>query len=293
MKSWLVGANARRDQAWLQTIAQNSVNYWQGNVDTKAGDIVLMYELAPYSHVSSIWRALTPGYDDPFRSYPGVIWVGRPVPIPPASLEELKADPVWSQKGLVRANMQGVSGRGCSREEYGALLGMLRQKSFDISRLPALPEMAGRLDTPLNCERDVEQYLLEPFLKQLGLMEKDWMRQMPLRMGRGIRYYPDYVIHPASGRGNERGAFICEAKFKIPSEKQLNDAFYQAKSYAMRLDCQGLLLASCEGMWLSFAKDRYDVKKLEFYDWEGLRDPDVFHTIKLKIEAVLKKKRSR
>lgn len=252
-----------------------------------------MYELAPYSHISSIWRAVSPGYDDPFRFWPGVVWLGQPVTIPPVSLEELKADPVWSQKGLVKANMQGVSGRACSREEYAALLNIVQRKGFDISRLPALPELAGRPDTPLACERDVEKYLLEPFLRQLGLTENDWLRQMPLRMGRGIRYSPDYVIHAGTERGNEKGAFICEAKFRISSEKQRKEDFSQAKSYALRLDCRGLLLASCEGIWLSFSRDDHAFEKMEFFDWEALSDPDAVHAVKRKLDAVLKKKRGR
>ncbi|MDE7371518.1 MAG: hypothetical protein K2N07_07245, partial [Desulfovibrio sp.] len=248
------------------------------------------YELAPYSHISSIWRAVSPGYDDPFRFWPGVVWLGQPVPIPPVSLEELKADPVWSQKGLVKANMQGVSGRGCSRKEYAALLNILQQKGFDITTLPALPELAGRPDIPLTCERDVEQYLLEPFLRQLGLTEKDWLRQMLLRMGRGVRYYPDYVIHAETERGNEKGAFVCEAKFRIVSEKQRREAFEQAKSYARRLECRGLLLASCEGIWLSFARDNFAFEKMEFLDWPALTEPDVLHRVRLQFDAVLKQK---
>ena len=292
LKSSLVGGNAQEDHQYLQTLTPSSLHYWQGNTETKPDDIVLMYELAPYSHISSIWRAVSPGYDDPFRFWPGVVWLGQPVTIPPVSLEELKADPVWSQKGLVKANMQGVSGRGCSREEYAALLNILQQKGFDISRLPALPELAGRPEIPLTCERDVEKYLLEPFLSQLGLTEKDWLRQMPLRMGRGIRYYPDYVIHAETERGNERGAFICEAKFRISSEKQRREAFAQAKSYVLRLECRGLLLASCEGIWLSFARDDYAFEKMEFFDWQELTAPDMLHAVKVQIEAVLKKKRS-
>ncbi|MDE7241397.1 hypothetical protein, partial [Desulfovibrio sp.] len=281
------------DHEYMQTISSSSIHYWQGNTETKPGDIVLMYELAPYSHISSIWRAVSPGYDDPFRFWPGVVWLGQPVTIPPVSLDELKADPVWSQKGLVKANMQGVSGRGCSREEYAALLNILRQKGFDISTLPALPEFAGGPDIPLTCERDVEKYLLEPFLRRLGLTEKDWLRQMPLRMGRGVRYYPDYVIHAEPERGNEKGAFVCEAKFRISSEKRLKEDFYQAKSYALRLECSGLLLASCEGIWLSFARDDYDFGKVEFMDWRALADPDVLRRARRQFDAVLKKKRRR
>lgn len=278
------------DHEYLQTISPTSVRYWQGNTETQTGDIILMYELAPYSHISSIWRAIAPGYDDPFRYYPGVIWVGHPVAISPISLEELKANTVWSQKGLVKANMQGVSGRACSREEYAALLAMLEQKHFDISLLPPLPQIATSIDRPMSYERDVEKYLLEPFLKQLGLTEKDWIRQMPLRMGRGVHYYPDYVIHADTTRGDERGTVICEAKFRIPNKNQLREDFYQAKSYASRLGCQGLMLASCEGIWLSFAQDSYNFEKLQFIVWDALSHPDTLHMVKIKFDKLFKKK---
>lgn len=290
LKSYLVGANPSIDHKKLLHTTATSVHYWQGNIETKKGDIILMYELAPYSYISGIWRAIIPGYDDPFRYYPGVIWIGHPVAIPPVSLDELKADPVWSQKGLVKANMQGVAGRPCSREEYVALLSIIRQKNFDISLLPTLSQSVSNIDRPLSCERDVEKYLLEPFLKRLGLNEKDWLRQMPLRMGRGIRYYPDYVIHPDTKRGDEKGSVICEAKFRIPNEHQLKEDFFQAKSYARRLSCRGLILASCEGIFLSLAQDDYDFKKIRRFNWDELNDSDTLYIVKAIFDKLLTKK---
>lgn len=48
-------------------------------------------------------------------------------------------------------------------------------------------------------------------------------------MGRGIHYYPDYVLHGFGDVGEERADFIFEAKYRISTKKQLIDAFYQAK----------------------------------------------------------------
>jgi hypothetical protein len=288
LKVYISGANKEHDHEYIENISTDSVSYWQGSTETEQGDVILLYELSPYSRISSIWRAITPGYADPFRYYPGVIWVGAPVAIPPISLDELKADPVWSNKGLVRANMQGVSGRPCSREEYEALLHMLQKKDFDISLLPPLPQFSETIDISLSNERDVEEHLLEPFLKRIGLTEKDWMRQMPIRMGRGIRYYPDYVIQPNSRRGDESGSFICEAKYRIANNNQLAEDFNQAKSYALRLNSKGFMLASCEGIWLSYAKDAYQFEKKNFFSWIELTHPDVLHKINMDIAGLLK-----
>lgn len=293
LKTYISGANPHGDHEYLQDILPDSISYWQGNTETQLGDIILLYERAPYSHISSVWRAITPGYDDPFRYYPGVIWVSCPVPIPPISLEDLKSDPVWSGKGLVKANMQGVSGRPCTREEYAAILALLQEKNFDISQLPPLPQIATGSGIPLSNERDVEKFLLEPLLKRFGLNERNWVRQMPLRMGRGFHYYPDYVIYPETTIGHERGAFIWEAKFRIPNKKQLNAALQQARSYAMRLDCLGLGLVSGDGIWLSFVKDSFSLDNLESFTWDDLNNPDTFHIVSTKLNSILKKRKPR
>lgn len=293
LKVYISGANPDRDHEYLQNISDKSICYWQGNPDSQPGDIVLLYERAPYSHISSVWQAIAPGYDDPFRYYPGMIWVGHPVSIPPVSLEDLKCDPTWSRKGLVKANMQGISGKPCTREEYAALLAMLRGKGFDISSLPPMPQIATSSKFPLSNERDVEEFLLEPFLKRLGLDQEHWVRQMPLRMGRGIRYYPDYVINPDVTRGYERGAFLWEAKFRILNRKQLNAALQQARSYAMRLDCQGLGLVSGDGIWLSFSQDKFSEDKLMSFTWDELNNPDTFHMVFMRLNKIFKKKKSK
>lgn len=290
LKVYISGAHPQGDHDYLQNISEKSLRYWQGNPETQAGDIILLYERAPYSHISSVWRAIAPAYDDPFRYYPGVIWIGHPVSIPPVSLQDLKSDPVWSKKGLVRANMQGVSGRPCTRQEYKALLAILQKKDFDISKLPPVPQITTSSDILLSSERDVEEFLLEPFLKRLGLNETNWVRQMPLRMGRAIRYYPDYVIYPDATRGYERGVFIWEAKFRIPNQKQLNEALWQARSYAMRLGCQGLGLVSGDGVWLSFAQDGFSLDKLQSFTWDELNDPDTFHAVSTMLNKSFLKK---
>ena len=136
---------------------------------------------------------------------------------------------------------------------------------------------------------DVTSFLHEQASRP-GINYRNLVEDMPLRMGRGIRYYPDYVIHADTTRGDERGTVICEAKFRIPNKNQLREDFYQAKSYASRLGCQGLILASCEGIWLSFAQDSYNFEKLQFIAWDALSHPDTLHTVKIKFDKLFKKK---
>ena len=249
--------------------------FWQGNPQTKIGDIILLYSLSPYSGLTAIFRAVSPTYYDPFSYYPERVWVGFPIVIPTIRLSELKSNPVWKEKGLVKANMQGVNGRECTSDEYNAIIEILN-KNFDVSILPKLPFLDEPDFRNLNYERDVEITLLEPLLKRLGFDEDDWLRQMTLRMGRNDRVFPDYALFANDRRGEESARFIWEAKYRIANERQLKDAFLQAKSYALRLGCDGFGLVALEGVWISTRQDDFKWERLYKFSWSELKQKENF-----------------
>mgnify|MGYP006988879198 CR=1 FL=1 len=82
-------------------------------------------------------------------------------------------------------------------------------------------------------------------------------------MGRGERNFPDYALFPKGKKGEETAQFLWEAKFTISNKRQLQDAFLQAKSYAMRLQSAGFGLVAKEGIWLSFSKDSFLFEKIK------------------------------
>lgn len=165
-----------------------------------------MWCRSPRSYVHSIWRATSRGFADPFFFYYRTIWIGHPIEVSPISFRELQADPVWAKKPAIRAHFQNSSGTEVSFEEYEALLRLLETKEFDTSRLPRLARGPTLAAEGLETERDVEEKLLEPLLERLGYSRSDWIRQLPLRMGRGERFYPDYAFGVTGGR--TRG--VCE-----------------------------------------------------------------------------------
>jgi hypothetical protein len=256
---------------------------WAGNVNTLPGDIIIIYGVAPFSQINSVWRAISKGFLDPFSYWFNLIWVGHPVKIPSIGYQELVDDKVWGKKPLVKGNMQGVSGVQCTVEEYNAIIKLTKSKGFDVKSLPRITGPQLFVKNELNNERDIEMYLLEPLLNKLGFTEKDWVRQMPVRMGRGERIYPDYAIRANQKRGEETAEFIWEAKFRITNQKQLKEAFFQAKSYALRLGSKGMGLAAMEGIWLSYQDDNFYFDKIVNYSWEEINKPDIFSNILLKI----------
>lgn len=279
-KVYICGAS-KEDSEWLKGADFKTISRWAGNINMLPGDIMLLYEVRPAAAIRSVWRCVSAGFDDPFEYFTPRVWVSRMIRVPPVTIGDLRSDSVWKEKGLVRASMQGVSGTPCTKVEYDAFLKMLESKGFDTSVLPRIACAGLPCDVELNVEKDVEEKLLEPLLKRLGYSEKDWVRQLPVRMGRGERNYPDYALLPKGMRGEETARFLWEAKFTVSSKRQLWDAFLQAKSYAMRLRSGGFGMVAKEGIWLSFEKDSFQFGKVKSYSWADLENPDVLSEVRM------------
>lgn len=279
-KVYISGAS-KGDSEWLDVSKENDVTFWAGNLNTLPGDIILVYEISPTSSIKTIWRALTSGFYDPFSFYSDRIWVGKHIKIPAITFTDLNENEIWKNKGIVKAHMQGISGTPCTKEEYIAIHDILKKKNFDTSKLPDLEYTGLESDVELNNEKDVEEKLLEPLLNKLGFTEKDWIRQMPLRMGRGERVYPDYVLHPKDKKNEESGFFLWEAKFSIKNRRELLDAFWQSKSYAMRLNTEGLGIISKEGIWVSLKKDQFISEHIIHYSWIEINKSDNFNKLRV------------
>lgn len=277
-KAFFVGGGIHNngDFAYLDKADENSVTCWNGNPDTEPGDIIIMYCLSPRSCIHSIWRAVAPGTLEPFFYFYKVIYIGTPILVKPITIAELKKDDILSEMPLVKGNMQGINGRLIQKKYYDRILQMLEEKGQDISVLPKLFDDAMP-DIEIKDEKDVEKHLLEPLLYKLGFMEHHWRRQFKLRMGRGDRVFPDYVIFPKEERNNESGYWVWEAKYSILDSKQLKEDFGQAKSYALRLNCKGLGLISKEGIWLSVPD--FSFEKIKFWSWKQIHEHDYFNEI--------------
>ncbi|HSE84224.1 MAG TPA: hypothetical protein VLB01_06730 [Thermodesulfobacteriota bacterium] len=101
---------------------------------------------------------------------------------------------------------------------------------------------------------------------------------------KGERNYPDYAFGANPKRGEESAKMILEVKYQIGTRRELTDAYYQAKSYALRLQTKVLALASKEGVWIyPYKKDNFDFDNFTHRNWNELSHPDVLHEVGLKI----------
>ena len=280
-KVWFVGGN-KNDFDFLDNATLDSKNHWQGNIDAKKGDIVVMYCLSPRSYIHSIWRVIGNGFADPFFYYYSVVALSYPIKIDiQVNQKDLENNSVWSQNPLVRKNLQGINGYPIKYSEYLELLSMFKSKGQNITNLPTIKPTSKFDSEDLNSERDVEIKLIEPFLLLLKYKTTDWIRQMPVKMGRGERNYPDYCFRAITQRGEEFAKMILESKWEIKTNKDLQEAYFQAKSYAIRLQSECFVIAAMEGIWIFYPKKfTYRFDDYLHYNWVDIENPDILHKLK-------------
>ncbi len=268
-------------------------NKWicQGSPDMQIGDIGLLYHWAPDKCYTSIWRAISPGYYDPLATHDRNVCYGKPIEIPHITYNELRNDPVFKDTSLVQQNMIRMDGAPMLPSEYMHLLEMAKKKGPIPENVPLFELKTNISSTELLVERDVEEQLLEPFLLRLGWKPENWCRQMPVRIGRGISKYPDYVIHPVYTKNHERGEIVLEAKLSIPNNKQLEVDRGQAHSYAKLLTANAYVLVAKEGIWIATKDD--DFESIAGYLWKELEDTDTFSKISKIIGNQQKNKQKR
>ncbi len=279
-KVWLVTGGSW-DITTIDQATSDTVSRWAGNTAIRRGDIVMMYLVSPRKAIESIWLACTDGFIDPFFHYHGTVWICNPIKTMPVTFSDLKNHPLLSRKSAVKARFQGPSSRSsCTVEEYDAVLKIMESKGKDITLLPRMPLTEPFPQVEIQNERDVEVQLIEPFLKRLGYKETDWIRQMSVKMGRGERNYPDYAFGAKTRRGEESAKMVLESQYQLSAQGVFLDAFYQVKSYALRLQSKVMAMAAKEGIWVfPMGNGTFDIRRAIYKTWSDLAHPDGFHEV--------------
>lgn len=245
---WLTGASGD-DFKFLDTLGDNGrginpASIWACNERTRRGDIVVIYALAPRSHIHSIWRADTNGIFNPFDHYHCRTHVTDGTITPPITFKDLKNDPYFSNVPIVRKNLQGINGWELTAKDYSELLRMIKEHGGDTSKLPKLFDGAAVDFGVITNEHEVEENILIPMLEKLGYTEKDWTQQHQQKAGRKEKAIPDFVFFPHGEKHLENAPMIIEAKLDMSSMVDFNNAYRQALSYARMM--RSSIFAICD-----------------------------------------------
>lgn len=257
-----------------------STTIWQANIDTRKGDIMIHYETSPVSAITGIWIAEEDAIVDPLSNWYSNTFIGHRTVIPKISLKEIKDDAVLSRFPLSRKNFQGVNGFPVDSETYKRILGLLKNKGFDVSQLPKIYTPSLPNGILIELERDVEAKLLEPLLASLGLTEgRDYVRQLGIHVGSGHRVFPDYALH--FNRQQETARIIIEAKLHMKSRADVETAFFQARSYALNLQSRTIVLCDKQRIIVYQNKNgAFNMINPIQFGWDEMGIPEKYNTLK-------------
>lgn len=269
-KAWFIGGRIMPEED-LDFI------FWQANEDTMRGDILIHYETRPICAITCMWIAQTDGVINPFFYYYANTYIGNRIKLPHISLQELKNDEYFASHSLIRKNFQGVNGWEMNNKDYVEILRMIQAKGYDISNLPTLysPKMPC---TNINLEKDVEEQLLIPLLHSMGMT--DYMRQVPLRAGRGERIYPDFALHCTKTDNGYIAKVLIEAKLSMRNKKEVYAAFQQANSYAHLMESPVIILCDKEMILVYTNENGFNRNRYKRFFWEDMENPDKFNELK-------------
>lgn len=273
-QAWFIGGVIRDRKHYTK-------GYWQANPEVKKGDILIHYETHPISAITCMWRAHTDGVIDPFVHYYSNCLIKDKIELPHITLDELKSDDYFKNHPLTRKNFQGVGGWHVTSEDYSELLRILKNKGVQIETLPTLfsPHISTNLNITL--ERDVETSLLEPLLNSLGYKEgRDFIRQLPIKAGRGHRVFLDYALHYDDTKDYEKAQVLIEAKLHMRTNREIDEAFSQALSYARPLEAQKIILCDKECLILYEKTQGFDRNKYRRIYWSELTNADKYNQFK-------------
>jgi hypothetical protein len=110
------GISDNGDFEFLDKADSNTTARWQGNVETRRGDVILMWCVAPRSYLHSIWRALDDGFADPFFYFYNSMRIGRCIKLPPVCFREFMGE--QGQASRSTANQLIVLGVGADPDPF-------------------------------------------------------------------------------------------------------------------------------------------------------------------------------
>lgn len=279
---WLTGGSKEDYKSFLENPVKGAKSVWTCNENTKRGDIIVMYVLYPYSCIQSIWRADIDGVYTPFNYYNSRTRATDGKVVPHISLNELKADPYFSQLSITRKNFQGVNGVQFSATDYKELQRLLKDKGFDVSVLPQLFEPNLKFTGHLKKEKDVEEKLLTPLLVKLGFSETDWIRQLSQKAGRKEKAIPDFVFLPKGEIHFQNAPMIIEAKFDMSSNIEKTKSFNQALSYARMMKSSVFGICDKDRLIIFKEKNGFFNRFNPAFEkhWQNLNDVETFRLLK-------------
>ena len=235
--------------------------------------MIVMYLTTPISAISSIWRARSIGFIDPFFWYYRCTYIGNPVKIKRIPIDKIRKNRILGKMPIVKGNMQGINGVELKPSEYNYIV--------DHSKV-GVPKLEYVMDDKSGSfvnEKEVEDRLIKPLISRIGYSESEYIQQFYMEIGNhNYALIPDFVLSPIISKGHYSGFVIIEAKRSITTSKQMEETKIQARSYAKMVGAKYSVIAAQEGVWNTESKDDY-TREIFSKTWDELTNEDILYDL--------------
>jgi hypothetical protein len=241
---------------------------WSARKEVQKGDLVFMHGTAPRKAITHLFRVTA---DASFEEY--FPW-GFQSPleiiaaIPDIEFGTMRNDDVLKQWSVIKRQFQGVSTEFVPHSCYNRLLDLVPR---EIKRRFGLkPELLGDIPSSgiFASEAEFEDFKIEPLLRRWGL---SFRRRVPCKCQFGTQDITGFVDFLISD--NKGPMTLFENKAKIVTDKQLNVAIAQGKSYALMLGVASFLIGAPEGLWL-YSLNRNQETEVAKWTWQDAAEED-------------------
>jgi hypothetical protein len=161
-----------REEYFESLDSEDEIN-WSARKEMQEGDLVFMYRMSPRKAITALYKVKENPVFDPFGSWDG-FWVNleKICDIPDITFAQMDRDPILSQWGFVRSHFQGVMNESMTAAIYNRLLERIPLAVRQEHKLEPAPVAAIGYSGQFTSEREFEQKVIEPLLRQWGFQYK-------------------------------------------------------------------------------------------------------------------------
>lgn len=273
-RAW-VGVTAQRHNIKAILDPTEDEKNWSAVRRAQPRDLYFVYCASPVRAMRAVFNIAERPKCDPFGA-----WYGHWVDMDrrqlfTLSFAEMKADPVLGKWSAIRRQFQGITLEQILPAVYAHLRDLLVARGVDGATLPPVDVADFLTADDFESEKDFETRRIKPLLKELGFGRSLYQAECPFRVGSQVYHCRvDFLVKTPQGRVIS----LFENKKSTKGYRRLEDAYEQARSYALQLDTPSFVVAAAESLHL-YARTRSKTDFLPVdepsatFRWADLDDP--------------------
>ena len=242
---WLGMAKDPDNIREIQNLKPGESTEWSATYQVEKGDIYMVYCTSPVKGIAAIFRAADRSWCDPMGGWEGH-WVKMDkVADGAVSFAAMKADPLLREWGPVVRQFQFTTLEQVPPAIFNRIRELFIDQGMAALAVDAAPLAEFYASGEFAKESDFEEQRIKPLLADMGFAESQ--DQYLVKLWTGSKMNPcriDFLVRDE----RKRVVSLFEDKQTIKGYRHAEDAYNQARSYALQLRLRSFVVAAPEGV---------------------------------------------